>query len=92
MWASLYRKPFSASSQQAGEDCTHYLVQRSSSITMLVLFETAAGFALFKVLNEGKLQNAEVGSPRTWNVQEGNLESRHLMMKPSLPFLPAGPV
>jgi hypothetical protein len=27
---------------------------------MLALFETPAGFALFKVLNEGKLDNAEV--------------------------------
>ncbi len=27
---------------------------------MLLLFETAAGFALFKVLNEGKLEQAEV--------------------------------
>lgn len=27
---------------------------------MLLLFETAAGFALFKVLKEGKLENAEV--------------------------------
>ena len=27
---------------------------------MLVLFETAAGFALFKVLKPGKLENAEV--------------------------------
>lgn len=26
---------------------------------MLVLFETAAGFALFKVLDEGKLKNAD---------------------------------
>ncbi len=27
---------------------------------MLVLFETAAGLALFKVLNKGKIENAEV--------------------------------
>ncbi len=27
---------------------------------MLVLFETPAGYALFKVLNEGKLQEANV--------------------------------
>ncbi len=27
---------------------------------MLLLFETAAGYALFKVLKEGKLQEAEV--------------------------------
>lgn len=27
---------------------------------MLVLFETPAGFALFKVLDEGKLSNVEV--------------------------------
>jgi nucleolar protein 58 len=27
---------------------------------MLVLFETPAGFALFKVLNEGKLSKVEV--------------------------------
>lgn len=27
---------------------------------MLVLFETPAGFALFKVLNEGKLSQVEV--------------------------------
>lgn len=27
---------------------------------MLVLFETPAGFALFKVLNEGKLEKIEV--------------------------------
>jgi hypothetical protein len=27
---------------------------------MLVLFESAAGFALFKVLNEGKLKEVEV--------------------------------
>lgn len=27
---------------------------------MLVLFETPAGFALFKVLNEGKLEKVEV--------------------------------
>jgi nucleolar protein 58 len=26
---------------------------------MLVLFETAAGFALFKVLNEGKLKSVD---------------------------------
>lgn len=31
---------------------------------MLLLFETAAGFALFKVLKEGKLEAAEVGSRR----------------------------
>lgn len=29
---------------------------------MLLLFETAAGYALFKVLKEGKLQEAEVRS------------------------------
>lgn len=29
---------------------------------MLLLFETAAGYALFKVLKEGKLQEAEVCS------------------------------
>lgn len=29
---------------------------------MLLLFETAAGYALFKVLNEGKLQEAEVST------------------------------
>jgi nucleolar protein 58 len=28
---------------------------------MLALFETPAGFALFKVLNEGKLDASEVG-------------------------------
>jgi hypothetical protein len=28
---------------------------------MLLLFETSAGFALFKVLDEGKLQQTEVG-------------------------------
>jgi hypothetical protein len=27
---------------------------------MLLLFETAAGFALFKVLNEGKVSESEV--------------------------------
>lgn len=27
---------------------------------MLLLFETAAGFALFKVLKEGKLEQSEV--------------------------------
>ena len=27
---------------------------------MLLLFETAAGYALFKVLKEGKVQEAEV--------------------------------
>jgi hypothetical protein len=30
---------------------------------MLVLFETPAGFALFKVLNEGKLSKVEVSCP-----------------------------
>ena len=29
---------------------------------MLLLFETAAGFALFKVLKEGKLQETEVSN------------------------------
>jgi len=27
---------------------------------MLILFETPGGFAIFKVLNEGKLSNVEV--------------------------------
>jgi hypothetical protein len=31
---------------------------------MLVLFETPAGFALFKVLNEGKLSKVEVSCRR----------------------------
>lgn len=35
---------------------------------MLLLFETAAGYALFKVLKEGKLQEAEV---RTATVRLG---------------------
>lgn len=30
---------------------------------MLVLFETPAGFALFKVLDEGKLSKVEVSFP-----------------------------
>jgi NOP5NT (NUC127) domain. len=30
---------------------------------MLVLFETPAGFALFKVLDEGKLDKVEVSLP-----------------------------
>ena len=33
---------------------------RSCTVAMLLLFETAAGYALFKVLKEGKLQEAEV--------------------------------
>jgi len=32
----------------------------SKSDKMLVLFETPAGFALFKVLNEGKLSEVQV--------------------------------
>lgn len=32
---------------------------------MLVLFETPAGFALFKVLDEGKLSKVEVLAPAT---------------------------
>jgi len=32
----------------------------SAQSAMLLLFETAAGYALFKVLKEGKLQEAEV--------------------------------
>jgi nucleolar protein 58 len=31
---------------------------------MLVLFETPAGFALFKVLDEGKLDKVEVSASR----------------------------
>ena len=34
-------------------------LQASPNITMLLLFESAAGFCLFKVLNEGKLKEAE---------------------------------
>lgn len=30
------------------------------AVNMLVLFETSAGFALFKVLDEGKLSKVEV--------------------------------
>jgi hypothetical protein len=35
-----------------------------SCAEMLVLFETPAGFALFKVLDEGKLDKVEVSDPR----------------------------
>lgn len=34
-----------------------------ASGAMLLLFETAAGFALFKVLKEKKVEEAEVGAP-----------------------------
>ncbi len=38
--------------------CAQCRRSRAQSI-MLLLFETAAGYALFKVLKEGKLQEAE---------------------------------
>lgn len=36
------------------------LVMQVGAASMLVLFETPAGFALFKVLDEGKLDKGEV--------------------------------
>jgi nucleolar protein 58 len=35
-----------------------------SQLTLLVLLETPAGFALFKVLDEGKLDKVEVSDRR----------------------------
>jgi hypothetical protein len=35
------------------------ILSRDHTLTMLVLFETAAGFALFKVLDESKLKKVD---------------------------------
>lgn len=47
---------------------------------MLLLFETAAGYAIFKVLDEGKLQKAEVGEglPSLFLILDSNLGSNFL--------------
>ncbi len=42
--------------------CVSLRKDSSGGSIMLLLFETAAGYALFKVLKEGKLQEAEVPS------------------------------
>ena len=37
----------------------NYILQQEYSVSMLVLFETAAGYALFKVLDKGILKDAD---------------------------------
>jgi len=40
--------------------CRLFTAPELRSLEMLVLFETPAGYALFKVLNEGQLQEANI--------------------------------
>ena len=54
---------------------------------MLLLFETPAGFALFTVLQENKLQEAEVGAGKS--AQSGVSGTRMCIL---MPLCPAGPL
>lgn len=55
---------------------------------MLLLFETAAGFALFKVLKEGKLKEADVGCIVTIHCQLDQI----VLARPYRLFASAGPL